>query len=225
MLQFKSFLKEYRKAPLGQKFSKVAILNLLADEENVELLRTHISFDNKDFVFVEYSFDSKNKMFAIINRINCQDVAGYMVLKVIGIGWQIQDVAIYPEYRNRGLGIDLYVKVIQMGINLISGYSLSKNAEKVWLEKLPRYVNVGTYNKRSNLTSDLSDKPVLDNRSDVDQEWFFIASSKNETLTGLDENYLPDDGLFNLLYENWLRNVGIQTQTFRSSKFGEEKEF
>jgi len=163
-------------------------------------------------------------MYALVNQADDQDIAGYLILKKFHIGWQEQDVCIYADYRNKGLGIDLYVKVIQMGIQLISGCSLSNEAERMWKEKLPKYVNVNTFNVDGSITA-FSDKPTLDKMSDDEQQWFYIASSKNKVPTGLDENYSSNDGLNNLLYENWLRNIGIKTRSYRSSKYGEEGDF
>lgn len=222
MFTFKEFLKEYRKAPLGQKFSKASVLNLLADTDHAHILRTHVAIDGIDFVFIEYDFDSANKMFAVVNRLRNEEVAAYMIIKKFGIGWQVQDVAVYDIFRNKGLGIDLYVKILETGIKLISGCSLSNEAEKIWTTKLPKHVQVRVYNKASNEISEFSDLPKLENGSDDSQVYFYIASSdKNE----LSENYSADDGFNNLLYENWIRNVGYQMRSYRSSKYGEEGEF
>ena len=222
MFSFKEFLKEYRKAPLGQKFSKAAVLNLLADTDNAHILRTHVAIDKRDFVFVEYNFDSSNKMFAVVNRVSNDEVAAYMIIKKFGIGWQVQDVAVYTEYRNKGLGIDLYVKVLESGIKLISGCSLSDEAEKIWTLKLPKHVLVNTYNKVTNEITEFSELPKLENGSDDSQVHFYIATSDKNELT---ENYSKDDGFNNLLYENWVRHIGFPTRSYRSSKYGEEGEF
>ena len=217
-------LKEYRKAPLGQELSKEIVANLIADEDNSSILRTHISVEGKDLIIHDYSFDANNRMFAVTNRLDHNEVAAYMIVKKFGIGWQVQDVAVYSKFRNLGIGIDLYVKVVRLGLNLISGYSLSNQAEKVWIEKLPKFVNVQVYNKSENLIYKFSNKPTFDNGSDLSQDWFYVASSNQKEITGLDENY-TEDGLGNLLYENWILNRGIPIQSYRSSKFGDLNDF
>ena len=219
-----SQINEYRKAPLGQKFSKAIVVNLIADEDSAEMLRTHVAIDGADFVIIDYSFDSSNKLFAVVNRVDYEDVAAYMIVKKTGIGWQVQDVAVYSNFRNKGVGIDLYVKLINYGFQLISGYSLSTEAEKLWLTKLVKFVNVGTYNRIKNEVYPFSNEPELDKRSDSEQEWFYIANSRNAVIAGLDENF-TEDGLGNLLYENWLLNRGTPIQSYRSSKFGDQGDF
>ena len=219
-----SMLKEFRKAPLGMLFSKEIVFNLISDEDNSEMMRTHLSVDGKDFVIICYSFDNSNKLFALVNRLDHSEIAGYLIIKKFSIGWQVQDTAIYPKFRNKGLGIDLFVKVIQSGISLISGFSLSNEAEKLWMQKLPKFVNVQVLSKSDSAIHPFSNEPQLDRGSDLDQNWFFIATSKNARLTGLDENY-TEDGLGNLLYENWLLNRGTPVQSYRSSKFGDDGDF
>ena len=209
-------LKEYRKAPLGAEFSADSVKSFLADEENTELLRTHIAVDNKDFVIAKYSFDNHNLLFALVNRVDANDVAGYLIIKKNGNYWQVQDTAIYKNYRNKGAGTDLYAKIIQHGYPLMNGYSLSTDAEKLWLERLPKIAKVSVLDLMTGKLEPVSIKPCTDNKSDLGQRWFFVAESSSELPGPVLENY--SDGLSNLKYENWLQNRGRQTQSYRCTR-------
>lgn len=211
-------LKEYRKAPLGAEFAASQVTSFLADEDNVELLRTHIAVDGKDFVIARYSFDAENLMFALVNRIDHKDIVGYLIVKRFDKFWQVQDSAIYRQYRGKGAGTDLYAKVIQHGYPLANGYSLSADAERLWLQRLPKIAKVSVLDKRTGNLESSSSKPSLDDVADIDQRWFFVAESSANRPGPMLENY--SDGLSNLRYENWLQNRGVQIQSYRSSRIG-----
>ena len=222
-VRFKDYLKEYRIAPLGSEFSKAAVENLLADEDNVELFRSHLSRNGKDFLIFEYSFDANNKLFALVNREDETDIAGYVRITLPDQSksiWQVKDAAIYSAYRGLGLGSDLYVKIINSGRSLINDFSLSKEAENLWKNRLPKAVKVAVFNKREHKFYPLSDKPTEDKTSSNDEhEWFFIASPNSGVLEGLRENYSESDGMTNLLYENWLLKRGRQIETYRAAGY------
>ncbi len=214
-------LSEYRIAPLGQEMSSVAIFNLF-DTDDIEILRTHVSFNDSDFVIKLLKYDSLNHLFALVNRLQPEDIAGYLRVKNVTKNiWQVEDVCIYSKYRNLGLGTNLYVKIIQTGYTLINGESLSIDAEKLWLN-LSKFVNLQVYNKKKNEIEALSNKPTLDNS--FDQEYYFIASSKMPKLEGLNENF-SDSGINNFLYEQWLLARGKQISTYRSTFYGEIGDF
>lgn len=224
-IKFANFLREYRKVPLGMTFDKMHLINFLADEDNLSLLRTHISANNRDFVIYEYSFGPKDLLFVLSDRLDKEDVAGYLFIKKIGEYWQVQDVSIYPAYRGLGLGVDIYVKVIDTHYTLLSGFSLSNEAEKLWREKLPKFVNVKVFDKTENKILPFSDLPKDDVKSDVEQRYFYVASSTKELPEGLNENAGIDVDL-DVRYERWLRvDKTYKFHGFRSSKYGEMGDF
>ena len=216
-------LREYRKAPLGSQFSKAAVSNLLADEQHVELLRTHIAVPNeKDLVIAKYEFDADNLMFALINRIDHDDIAGYLTVKRQGTYWQVQDTSIYDQYRSRGLGVDLYVRVVQHGYPLMCGHSLSAEAEKMW-NKLRDGLRVAVLDRSTGKVLPFSDAPARDGGADSEQRYFYVAEHVGCHGAVL-ENYHPSSGMNNLLYENWLLNRGTPFGSFRAVRIGLEGE-
>lgn len=221
-------LLEYRIAPLGQMFSKAAVINLLADESNVELLRTHIPVPSmsKDLVVAKYSFDNSNLMFSAVERQDNTDVAGYLIVKKVKEFWQVQDAAVYKSYAGLGVGMDLYVKVIQDGYKLMSGFSLSHDAEKLWTKRLPKHTKVSVLDNTTGKTEPFSDKPSHSNELDNSaQQWFYVAETVQTTCGALLENYSISNGLGNLLYENWLLNRGYPTQSYRASRYSKDGDF
>ena len=224
-IKFSNFLREYRVAPLGAKFDKEQLINFLADKDNLELLRTHTSTDSKDFVIFEYTIGSKDKLFIMVNRVNYSDCAAYMFIKKFDNFWQVQDVSVYDEYRNLGLGTDLYVKVIDSKYDLLSGFSLSNEAEKLWRNKLTSLVNVEVYDRSKKVILALSDLWKNDVASDTEQRYFYIARSKKQLPEGLNENALVDLDL-DVRYERWIVNDPTYIlHGFRSSKYGNAGEF
>lgn len=224
-IKFSSFLREYRVAPLGAKFDKSQLINFLSDRDNIELLRTHTSSSAKDFVIFEYKIGSKDILFIMANRVDYNDIVAYMFVKRLDDFWQVQDVSVYDEYRNLGLGTDLYVKVIDSKFDLVSAFSLSVEAEKLWRNKLTKLVNVRVYDKIEKLIWPFSDLSKGDFGPDVEQRYFYTAKSNKELPEGLNENALVDLDL-DVRYERWISNDPTYIlHGFRSSKYGDAGDF
>lgn len=209
-------------------FGKADLQNFMHDEDNLECLRTHTGIPEEKAVCIfEYSMDSNHKAFIMVDRKDHNDIVGYMFIKKVKTFWQVLSVEVYKKYQGHGLGLDMYVKVIQSGYDLINGTSLSAQAENIWVDKLPKFVDIRVVNIKTSEIENLSDKPKKDNASDGDQQWFYLARSKSATLEGLAENFNPADLGWNIAYERWLLDDPTFhfPMVFRSSKYGEPGDF
>lgn len=216
-------LHEYRRAPLGSQFSRETLSNFLEDEPNIELLRTHISLPGeKDLVIAKYAFDSDHLAFILFNRSDKRDIAGYIFVKKVAPYWQVLETSLFGAYRGRGLGTDLYARVVQHRYPLMSGFSLSHEAEKMWKERLPKVVQVGVLDRQTGKTQEFSDAPSMDVGSDDEQRYFYVAEHVGLHGAVL-ENYSINDGLGNLKYENWLLHRSVLPfHGYRATRVGEE---
>jgi hypothetical protein len=139
--------------------------------------------------------------------------------------WQVLDVTIFDQYQNKGLGTDLYTIVVNSQYNLINGYSLSDQAEKVWY-KLKTLVNVRVLNIDTGKIEKFSDKPKKDiSKDNSKQQWFYLATSKLNSPVDITEN--RDSNISNdIAYDRWLRgDPSYKMCGFRSTKFGDDGEF
>jgi hypothetical protein len=135
---------------------------------------------------------------------------------------KVLDVNLYKkESQNRGIGTDLYVKLIQHGYHLMSGDSLSPQAEKLWKEKLGKHVIVQSFNVKTNeFSHDLS---LPENDNGLSQEWHFIG-----TFSGISEQQILEswDLLKQINYTRWLRGSNkTLPQSYCSEKFGQDNDF
>ena len=218
-------LSEYRKAPLGNEFSRETLSNFLVDEEHIELLRTHISVPSeKDLVIAKYTFDPSHLLFILYNRVDQHDIAGYLFVKKADKYWQVLETSLFANYKGRGLGTDLYGRVAQHGYPLLSGFSLSTDAEKMWKTRLPQVLKVQVIDSHTGDILKFSDKPTQDIGPDGQQRYFYVANHVGFHGAVL-ENYSANDGLSNLKYENWLlhRDV-LPFHGYRASRVGKEGE-
>lgn len=139
----------------------------------------------KDITVHEYSeFGAHDKIIILTDRKDKTDIVGYAWLNDSisnGKYWQVKDVALFPQYRGKGIGTNLYVKLAKEGYNLMNGFSLSKEVEKVW-RKLPEFVNVYTWDKETDELSKMDERPKQDATWENEQKYFWVALAKPETL-------------------------------------------
>lgn len=183
MISFKHYLQEFRSnVPKLDYFEKDILIDWLKD---AKLLRFVLGIKNeKAIVIYEYNNFGKNDKFIILaDRVDKTDIVGYAWLnnKDNFNFWQVKDIWLYEPYRGKGLGTNLYIKLAKEGYNLMNGYSLSAEAEKVW-RKLPEYVNVYTLDKETGELSDMDERPKEDKAWDNEQRYFWVTSIKDEKL-------------------------------------------
>lgn len=179
-MQFREYLGEFRSnKPQGQMFGKEQLIEWV---KSAKLLKFVIfiranNITEKDIVIYEYDeFGVNDKFIILTDRKNKSDIVGYAWLnnKIKSEYWQVRDVAIFPEYRNKGICTNLYVKLIKEGYNLMNGFSLSSEIEKLW-KKLPEFVNVYTWDKQNDKLSIMDERPKEDNKWDDEQQFFWIG--------------------------------------------------
>jgi GNAT superfamily N-acetyltransferase len=184
MTSFKEYLQEFRSnASQGQMVDRDQLAEWVKTAtllKFVILIRENNNTE-KDIAVFEYSeFGLHDKFIILTARKNRSDIVGYAWLNSSisnGVYWQVKDVALFPQYRGKGVGTNLYIKLAKEGYNLMNGYSLSKEAEKVW-RKLPKFVNVYTWDKETNELSSMDEKPKQDSKWDDDQRYFWVAQAK-----------------------------------------------
>lgn len=171
-IKFSEFLKEYRHVPQSAELP----LNQLtaSSSNNAEILPTSITTSMADFIIIEQKRSRNNTVFVIKDR-DKPIYVGYCFIKRISEEfWQVQDTTIYNPYKNKGYGTDLYVNIRRHSYQLLSGFSLSKQAENIWVNKLPKFVNVSVYDKVENKILPFSDLPQKDMDEDNNQQRYFL---------------------------------------------------
>ena len=221
-IKFKEFVSEYRNLPQGQPYSAHELSTMLYDENDLTLWRGHMASESKDYVIYEKSFDENEKFLIIVNRIDFQEVVGYMYIskeKKSKDLFRVMDVSIFPEFRNRGFASDLYFKAITIGgLNLINGFSMSSDVLRVW-NGLKNKNLVSVWNRDEDKFYTLSEHEhdvMTDITSDDNQKWFYCASSNKKIVK---ENWEPNT-TFGDAYEIWLR--GIQPRGYAMFRFSRE---
>lgn len=200
MIRFKRYLNEYRKVPMPDEFSAFSLKTYMDDEENLTQLKVSSTVLNKIFVTFEYNIDANHKVFIIVDRLDHSHIAGYMFIQKIKKYWQSLGAAVFDPYKNKGLGTDLYLNIINCGYQLINGTELSSSSEKVWL-KLKDLTIIKVVNLKTCEIENWSDKPTHDTKEGEQQEWFWITELKsiNEQFSG---NLKRDTD-----FKNWLKGV------------------
>ena len=201
MISFKEYLGEYRKAPLGSEFSQFELQHFMADEDNLKQLRVISKVDNQVVFTYEYSFDNNNKVFILTAKEDLFKIFGYLFITKKGKYWQSSGTAIFDPYKRRGLGIDMYLNVINSGYQLINGNELSTSSEAVWL-KLKDLTKVNVINLKTDEIEEWSNKPSKDISSET---WFWITELKEEVR-------IPSDIYEDIRYKTFLRNKPFKYQ-------------
>ena len=182
-------------------------------------LTLQLSILTKTVMVFQYDeFGPTDRFIILADRVKRdKDIVGYLWLKKVKPDiWQAMDVHIFQPYQRQGLGLDLYVKLIRDGYKLINGYSLSTEAEKLW-RKLPKFVTVQTWNKKTGEVTEYSEKPKADNSlADAEHEYFWLATS-NSTVKESAENSGPEHSHW---FELWLAGSQRIPGTFRTAKYG-----
>jgi len=218
MIAFKKYIAEFRSnVPQGQPIDKEMISSWIKDANQLSLAIPIPG--EKDIVIFEYNdFGMNDKFFLLADRLKREkDIVGYMWISKTKskIYWQVMDVIIYDPYKRKGIGTDLYVKIINEGYNLINGFSLSSEVERVW-RKLPQYVVVQTWNKETNEIEEMNEKPKEDIAiNDDDQIYFWLASSK-----GIHERESMSNKGYPEYLNEWLLGNPKNPFYFRYNKFG-----
>jgi len=223
----KDLIFEYRKAPRFDELSLIDLGNLLAEFPNKTLLSFTIHNEiNKPLKVVKIDLSSTQVVFILITRnaniddIEPSDIYGYMITEKVKDYLKVLDVNLYKkESQNKGIGTDFYVKLVRHGYSLMNGDSLSPQAEKLWKEKLGKFVTVQAYNI---ITGEMSNDLTLPEKdSGLSQEWYFIAT-KNSNIS---EQQLIEswDILKQLNYIRWL-NGSNKTfpRSYCSEKYGND---
>lgn len=219
-MRFKEFLKEFRSnMPQGNPYNKEDLISWISESKLLHLQL--VIPGKKDITVYEYSSLGPEDTFIILtDRVDKEDIVGYMYLhKMNDKIWQVRDVIIFDPYKKKGLGFDLYVKLIKEGYNLINGYSLSTEVESLW-RKLHTQVNVQTYDLKNDKISEFDERPAHDNNSDDTlQTFFWLATSKDATIKESLENKHPSHYDRYML---WLEGKTSIPYGFRTAKYGEE---
>lgn len=201
-MKFKQYLNEYRKAPMVDELSIHSLQTFMSNTKHLTLLKASSTVLGKIFVIFEYSFDKNNKVFILVDRKDNQHIAGYLFIKKVSNYWQPLGSVIYNPYKNKGLGTDLYINVVNAGYQLINGTELSNSSERVWL-KLKDLIPINVINIKTGAIEHWSDKPMNDNRPSSDQEWFWLTESKS-----INEQFY-NDAVRNVQFEQWLLGKDI----------------
>ena len=214
-------IREFRgNIPQGQPLSKEEVSGWLID---AKILNFHFVLEGeKQIVVFEYDgWGSTYKGFVLTDRENRDDLIGYAWIQKISPNiWQVGDVHIYDPYKRRGLGFDLYVKLINEGYKLINGFSLSTEVEGLW-RKLHTKVNVNTFDLQTKEISEFDERAKEDDSQDNhNQRYFWIGSSKSSNLK---ESLWINDEINIKRYYQWLRNEKcIPPGNFGAARYGEE---
>jgi hypothetical protein len=214
-MNFKHYIREFRSpVPLGSEFSQYQ-LKIMLDNEDIDILPNAIRIEGKDIVINCISLSAKDKCFILTDRENREEIIGYLFTNnTYKDYWQTRDIAIFPKYKNLGIGTEFYIKLVKSGIKLMNGYSLSAPMVKVWTEKLPKNISVKVVNTETDAVEEFNDKPVLDKADDTDQKWFYIAESEICIET------LRTDFFENMLFEQWLYgNTSPLCRGFHPAKY------
>jgi hypothetical protein len=224
-MRFKDYLLEFRNSEQGQMLD-IGVLQDFVSNSNILsiLINTPEGNNTKALIVLEHKLDTNNTFIILTHRDDKQDIVGYLWLyKIIDDIWQVRDAGIYENYQNKGLGTELYIKLIQNGYKLINGFSLSDQAKKLW-NKLKSIVTVGTYNIKTSQISEYSNLPETDPNAksydDNKQIYFWIAYS-NEIIK---ENISTDEKL-NQWYIEWLNNKRQIPGSYRSMRYSNLGDF
>lgn len=173
MTRFKEFLNEYWRAPIGASMTPDQLKGLLSD---AKLTPLELVIPNKKDIKSFSLIMGSDEFIILTDRIDTDDIVGYMWLKIIDDKRQVQDVCIFNQYQNHGLAKSFYIKLVkELGYTLLNGFSLSQYAEKLWLS-LPKYVTVKVFDKQTGEISEYDDRPSHDdNRDPGKQRYFWIA--------------------------------------------------
>ena len=189
MISFKHHLEEFRSnVPQVNHVSKDLLIEWLNDSVQLRLAIGIFSDgvnSEKSIVVFEYNgFGAKDKFIILVDRKDRTDIVGYVWLNndlSNGKYWQVKDVTIFKQYQGKGVGTNIYLKLAKEGYNLMNGYSLSSEVEKIW-RKLPEYVNVYTWDKETDTLSVMDERPKEDNVWDDHQRYFWVAMLRDENL-------------------------------------------
>lgn len=189
VLIFKQYLSEFRSnIPQSTPLEKETLIDWVKDSKQLRLVLTILSDGSnaeKSIIIFEYDgFGNKDKFIILTDRKDRTDIVGYMWLNSDlsnGKYWQVKDVTIFKPYQGKGVGTNLYLKLAREGYQLMNGYSLSREAEKVW-RKLPQTVHVFTWDKETDTLSVMDERPKEDSAWDDKQRYFWVTSMKDENL-------------------------------------------
>ena len=227
-MNFKTYLQEFRSdKPQITPVSKELLSDWILDSELQHFAFT-IGPGEKAIVTYKYTgFGREDIFFILTDRIKkTKDIVGYMWLNnrmTNGKFWQVRDVTIFPPYQNRGLGFNFYTKIIKEGYDLVNGYSLSTDIEKVW-RKLHTQVDVNTYDLQTEEISEFDERPKEDDQdADDGQQYFWLARSKGQLKESL--WHVGKDGILDSYFDGWINNDSRQVGSFCVDYFGEEGEF
>jgi hypothetical protein len=199
-MKFREFLNEFRSnIPQGSELSEDNLKELLLSAtllKFVIFIRTDNSTE-KDITLYENSVGANDKFIILTDRRDKDDIVGYAYLNnsLNENFWQVKDITIFSKYRYKGVGTNLYIKLVREGYNLMNGFSLSSEIEKVW-RKLPEHVNIFTWDKVEDKLSDFDERPKQDNKWDTEQRYFWVAMAKPGVLKE-SQWHAPDDRWFN----------------------------
>lgn len=187
-MRFKEYLQEFRSnIPQGQMIDKDTLIDWVKNSKllNFVILIHKDNVTEKDITLYDYSeFGPNDKFIILTDRKNKEEIIGYAWLNNLESKekyWQVKDVAIFKQYQGKGIGTNLYIKLVKEGYKLMNGYSLSSDIEKVW-RKLPKFVNVLTWDKQTDMLEPMNEKPKQDTNWDDKQRYFWVATSKDENL-------------------------------------------
>lgn len=220
---------EYRKAPRIDELSIIDLGNLISEFPNKTLLSFVIHNEtNKSLKIIKINLSSNQIIFVLITRnaniddIDISDIYGYMLTEKVKDYLKVLDVNLYKkESQNKGIGTDLYVKLIRHGYSLMNGDSLSPQAKKLWKEKLPKFVKIQSINI---ISDEISDDLSLPEKDDgLNQEWYYIG-----TYSGISEQQILEswDLMKQLNYSRWLKGSNkVLPQSYCAEKYGNDGDF
>lgn len=225
----RDLILEYRKAPRFDELSIVDLGNLIAEFPDKALLPFVIhSESNKPLKVVKVDLSSLQVVFILITRdanitdIELNSIYGYMITEKVKNYLKVLDVSLYKkEAQNKGIGTDLYIKLVQHGYSLMNGDLLSPQAEKLWKEKLGKFVEVRAFNVNTGETS--TDLTLPEKDTGISQEWHLTASK-----SGISEQQLIEswDLLKQLNYVRWLKGSNkTLPQSYCSERYGQDGDF
>ena len=187
--------------------------NIWGKTENFDVWKTEIEGPNYFYIVITTREKDRGQI-----------IGGALFAKEFDNIFSVMGVELSNEYRNRGIGINLYVSIcIHFGINIINSIQLSETSEKLWLSLLnnPRDdIDIRVFDKKLkkeflvNQINTIVDgvlikHPIEDNDMKSQRFFLMIKPKQRISLGPLNEHHKtwvyrkPDFNIFPSLTKSW----------------------
>lgn len=155
----------------------------------------------------ECSHWERDKIFILTDRVNKEEIIGYLHLNFQDSGyWLVKSYHIFEEYENRGIGTEMFIKIIRNGYKILFDDFLKETDAKI-IKRMKDFFNIFVYFPSSNKTEDFFEFPGILER-DYGGQYIVIASNavkKEEDLMGYSQKYDGYEGYDNFV--GWIRGT------------------